>query len=520
MEAASVPIGEPTEAPQPPDIGALARAAGRGVLWRSCAKVGAQGLDALAKLILARLLAPRHFGLVGMATIVTGLVGVFSELGLSAAIVQRKDLEERHRSSGFWLNIATGVVLCGVGFALAPLATRYFREPGVAAIVQVLSVTFVISSTAIVQASLLQRALRFRDLAVRDLLGVIAGGATAIVLALLGFGVWALVWGSVAGLTVSTIALWLIGDWCPRLYFDRGSAGELFNFGGKVLGTQLVNYAIRNFDYFVIGRVLGAGALGLYTLAYKMLLLPLDQVTRVVCAVLFPALSQVQRHDSLVNRAYLKAVGYIAALTLPVEAGIFAVAPEAVRSLLGAKWEGAILPMRIFCLTAALQSIGAPVWTAVDAKGRPDLSLKWTCGFVGFQIAAILLGVRYEIVGVAVGITGLSVLAFPVAQRIGFRVTGTRWGEFWSAVAPSALGAGIMLASLLTLKQCVAPSVVGGIPRLAMLVVVGVAVYAGYARLSTKHPAREMLELLRSLRHAPPGSTEVAPEEAKGGGAN
>jgi len=512
----SATVVRPEQETDGPDRATLLRASVSGVLWQSCSKVGAQGLQAVTRVILARLLGPREFGLVGMATVVTGVVGLFRELGLASAIVQRKDLAERHRSSGFWLNIATGVVLCALGLAVAPLGARIFHEPRVGGIAQVLSVTFIISSAAIVQEALLRRSLRFRDLAVRDLVGIAAGGVTGITLALLGFGVWALVWGSVASATVSTIVLWLLGDWRPRLCFDRASAGELFGFGSKILGTGLINYAIRNIDYLVVGRILGAAALGLYALAYRMLLLPLEQVTRVVCAVLFPALSHLQRDDEMVRKGHLKAVTYVAAVALPLEAGIFTIAPEAIPTLLGPQWTDAILPARILCLVAALESIGAPVWTAVDAKGRPDVSFKWSCGLVGFQVVAILIGVRHGIVGVAAAITAVSVVAFPVGQSISFRFIGTKWRDLGRALAPSVLGAGLMVAVMLPLQNHLASSVVGGPARLVLLVVVGIAVYAGYAALSQRHPGREMLGLILSLRQKPlTGAAEVAEADGR-----
>lgn len=479
--------------------GALRHAAARAVGWNAAAKVGTQALQMGVKVILARLLAPGDFGLLGMAAIVAGLVGLLRDLGLGPAIVQRKDLDDGHLSSAFWSSLALGLLLAGAGISCAPLAAMYFGREEVKGIVGFLSVGLFISSVGMVPAALLTRNLNFRKLALRDLLSAVINGGVAIPLAVAGFGVWSLVWGALAGTTASVASLWLGISWTPSMAFSASRLRQLLGFGANVTGTSILLYAARNADYFIIGRWLGATSLGLYTLAYNVLLLPLRQISWSVTPVAFSAFSRIQDDIDRFRSAYLATVRYISTLAFPVAAGMFAVAPELVHVVLGSKWEGAILPVRIFCPLAALQAVATTTGTVYQARGRPDIQLKWGMVAAPVLIGCVILGLRWGIVGVAAATAIGSLGLWPVGQSIANRLIELPMRRFACALGSAAAGSGLMLGVLLALKRWLLMAL--GAPDALVLIVLIAVGMPLYCVLMSRIPGSALGDVARLIRY-------------------
>jgi PST family polysaccharide transporter len=471
-----------------------------GVGWNSLSMVIRQTSQFVTTAVLARLLLPSDFGLVGMAAIVTGLVYSVRELGLSAAIVQKKELDQMHLSSSFWANIMGGLVLFGICALAAPIASRFFRDPIVAPILIVSSTSLVISSFGAVHRASLLRNLRFKAIAVAEVGISLAYGFVAIAMAALGFGVWSLVGGTLFGSGVGVILWWSVLRWRPALEFSWRKFLELFRFGANVMGSGLVGYFSHNIDYLVIGRRLGAFPLGIYTLAFKLISFPLTRVSYMVTDVAFPAFSRIQGEDARLRRGYTRTVSYLSLIIFPLLFGLMVLAPEFVRVVYGPKWTPAILPLRVMCVLGMLKGVGTTVGSILKAKGRPDVELKYSILFLSGMVAAVLLGSRYGIAGVALAITVLALLAFPVIQLVTNRMIGLSSREYLGSLLPAFVSSALMSVVIASWRMLARALILeNNLFILLSSFIAGVAAYYLFLRLLRVKELQELPELFLLL---------------------
>ncbi|SFG36470.1 Membrane protein involved in the export of O-antigen and teichoic acid [Desulfotomaculum arcticum] len=401
-----------------------------GVAWSGAAQLIRQLLYFVISVILARLMSPREFGLIGMTTVFTGFAALFSDLGLGAALIQKSGIEERHLSTVFWINIAAGVVLTAVVIAAAPLIAMFYQEPALRLLTMAIAFNFVIGAFKVVHNALLQKAMDFRRLAKIEIAAVFISGSAATVAALSGFGVWSMVIQSLVLTVTSVVIMWLCSTWRPTWHYDTGALKELTGFSTSLLGFNVINYWIRNLDNVLIGKYISSTALGIYTRAYSLMLLPLTQISRVISLVMFPAMSAIQKDLSKTKEVYLRSTRIIALVTFPLMMGLLVVAEPFIATIYGNKWQGVIPVLKIFCLNGAMQSVGTTVGWIYTSQGRTDLMFKWSL-FAGLiKGTSIIIGLRWGITGVAAAyvLSGCIVLWYP-AWAIPGRLIGLSFGE-------------------------------------------------------------------------------------------
>ena len=372
-----------------------------GISWSTISQVLNQGFTFAISIVLARILGPAVYGLIGMVIVFTGFAAVFGDLALGAAIIQRKELEERHLNAAFWTNVTMGATLTVLMVALAPAVAWFYKTPELLMLAAVIALKYVIDSLSVVQISLLNREMRFKTLAGIQIGSNVISGLVGLGMALYGMGPWSLV-AQTLGASLMTLAWsWRLGNWRPRFSFEIGACKELFGFSAYVLGFDIVNYWARTLDQLLIGRFIGASALGIYSRAYTLMLMPLTQVSRVVGRVMFPALSSIQDDKPRVKRAYLKSISIIGLITFPMMTGLFAISDHFILALLGDKWAGAIPILKIFCFVGLTQSIGTTVGWIYVSQGRTGLY--FIMGVIGsaFIMLSFIIGVRWGIMGVA-----------------------------------------------------------------------------------------------------------------------
>lgn len=372
-----------------------------GVSWSAVSQAVTQVFAFTISIVLARLLGPKAYGLIGMVTVFTGFAALFGGLGLGAAIVQRKDLEPRHLNTAFWVNVAFGSAITLLMAAMAPLVAWFYREPLLAPLTAIIALRFVMDGLQVVQAAVLNREMRFRALAAINIGSSVISGIVGLGMALGGMGVWSLVAQTLGSSAAQLFILWRLADWRPRWSFDWLACKELFGFSASFLGFDVVNYWARTLDQLLIGRFVGAGALGIYSRAYSLMLLPLNQVSRVVGSVMFPAMSAIQDDKPRVKRAYLKAIGIISFITFPMMVGLFVVANHFVLALLGTQWSEVIPILKLFCWVGLIQSVLATVGWIYTSQGRTRLY--FTMGVIGASacLVAFVIGVHWGVMGVA-----------------------------------------------------------------------------------------------------------------------
>ena len=463
---------------KPQETESLKKRTLKGIVWTAISNFGQQGIQFVVTIILARLLTPKDFGLVGIASIFIGLAAVVNQLGIGAALVQRKDLDEGHLASAFWTNITMGVVLCILMIGFAPFIASYFKNPQVIPILRVLSLTFVLGSLGIVPGSLLRRELLFNKLAYINISALVISGMVSVILAFLGYGVWSLVWGRIVQVIAGITLIWFIVSWRPSLSFSLKKFKELFSFGISVLGTNLLTYIKKNSDYFIIGKFLGASSLGIYTMAYNMVTLPQRKLSTIITTVAFPAFSKIQDEAEKIREGFFTMISSISFVTFPILAGLCAVAPELVKVFLGDKWVGAIRPIQILCIPGALYSIGTTVGSVFYAKGRPDLEFK--CDLISFAILlfALLIGVRYGIVGVALAVLVCSIIGFFIFFGVLSHLIQTNLLYIFRAISANVVISLLMFVSVSFVRLFMLKMGCANIVVLAISVLTGVIAYA------------------------------------------
>lgn len=358
-------------------------------------------LNLVSTAIMARLLRPQDFGLVAMVTSITSFVGLFKDLGLSNATVQRLSVTHAQISFLFWINVALSLATTAVVIALAPAIAWFYHEPRLLRVTLILSLSFVISGLTVQHQALLRRQMQFKSLAVRDMVAMLCGVTSGIILAWFGFGYWSLVAVPVATNIASCILLWTICHWRPGP-FQRGiGAREMLKFGGNLTAFNLLNYFSRNFDNILIGRVLGAAPLGIYSKAYGLLMLPIAQINFPMAAVMLPGLSRLQKEPVEYARLFTNAVRAISLLTLPIVVFCFFFAHDAVHVLLGRRW----LPVApIFQWLAPAALFGAisfvPGWLC-QSLGRPQRQLHYALVSAPICVLGFLVGIKWGVAGVA-----------------------------------------------------------------------------------------------------------------------
>lgn len=479
--------------PDAPEIRDLHSSIVRGLGWKAFSQIAVQGMALVTTVFIAHLLTPREVGLVAMAAVFSSLVLVFADFGLDAALIQRETLSEEDRSTAFWVNIAVGVVLTLAGMALAgPIASLY-GEPEVEDLFRAISLTFLITTIGTAQGALLIREMKFRSLEIRTVIASGVAGATAIVLALLGAGSWAIVGQYLTIASVSTALLWRASDWRPRFVFSRRSMRQLAGFGGYIVGSRLLGYLNRNADNYLVGRYAGSAALGTYSIAYNVMLVPLTRLASPVQEVFFPALSRM-RDPVRVGAAWLRSTRMVALISVPAFAGMAVVADDFVQVVLGDQWHDAIPVLRILCWVGILQSVAWQTVAVLQALDRTAWLFRFAILSTGATVAAFAIGVQWGIVGVATAFAVVTTVTTPAYLAMPLRLTGVGAFEFLGAVRGVVEASIAMTAALVVLEI----GVLDELPSLAGLVIgiaVGAAVYVPLASWRVPEARRELAEL-------------------------
>ncbi len=466
----------------------------RGLAWTTASTVGQQAMQFGFAAVLAHLIAPEDFGLIAMIAVLTGFAALFVDVGLSSAIVQKPEIEERHLSSALWANLATGTGAMLVVAALAPAVARFYGEPQLLALTLVSAPVFLISSLSGVQVALLQRAMNFRRLVVIDNVAFAAGNVIAIGMAVAGFGVWSFI-----GLAVSTslfraALLWTTSGWYPHLRPDRRSLRELWRFGGHLTGFNVINYWSRNADNLLIGRFLGAVDLAFYSRAYNLMLAPVNLVASASSGPMFSALSRARGNKEQTRGMYLRALHWVGLISIPLVVILFLVAEPLIAAVFGQEWLPSVPILRILCICSLLQCLLRPNGWVFTSQGRTDLLFRlgviWTIGVV----VAFIIGLRWGLTGVAVSYAICNVVNAIPSFFFSGRLIGVSLGDVVGALA-GAGAASVAMGAVVWVVDSRLHSHVGAPLQLTVGVVTGIATYLLALRFFSPASFREIRKL-------------------------
>jgi len=352
-------------------------------------------------MVLARLLDPKDFGLLGMVTAFTGVLGLFRDFGLSSATVQRATITDQQMSTLFWVNLLLGALLGLVVLAMAPIIAAFYHEPQLFGVTAVLASGFLFNAAGIQHSALLQRQMRFTALAIISIVSSIVGIAIAIGGAEAGYGYWALTAMPVASPLISSIGVWLTTGWVPGMPRRRAGIRSMLKFGGTLTLNCLVAYVAYNAEKVMIGRFWGADAIGIYGRAFQLVTFPTDNLNSAVGEVAFSALSRLQNDPIRFKSYFLKGFSFVLGLTLPITIACALFADDIVFCLLGPKWKDTAAIVRLLAPTIAIFAIVNPLGWFVYSLGLVARCLKIALVFAPFMITGYVIGLPYGPEGVA-----------------------------------------------------------------------------------------------------------------------
>ena len=361
-------------------------------------------------IVLARLLDPKDFGLLGMVTAFTGVLGLFRDFGLSSAAVQRVTVTEDQMSTLFWINIFLGALLGLVVLGMAPAIAAFYHEPRLLGVTAVLASGFLFNAAGIQHSALLQRRMRFTALAMISVVSSIVGIVTGIVGARAGYGYWALVVMTVASPLIATSGVWLSSGWIPGMPRRRTGIRSMMHFGGTLTLNGLVAYVAYNAEKVMIGRFWGADAIGIYGRAQQLINTPTDNLNSAVGEVAFSALSRLQGDSVRFKSYFLKGFSLVLGLTLPITIGCALFADDLVFCLLGPKWKDTAAIVRLLAPTIAIFAVINPLGWLIYSLGLVARSLKIALVFAPIMITGYVIGLPYGPKGVAFAYSAVMML--------------------------------------------------------------------------------------------------------------
>jgi O-antigen/teichoic acid export membrane protein len=473
----------------------------------------------LAIMALGRLLTPAEFGLMGAATVVIAGSQIVSQIGVGPAIIQRKVLEPVHLRVAVTLSFTLGTLLGSLVWFGAPAIAGFYRMPELEPILRAVAFLFPLDGLNTVAKALLTRELRFRQYVAYDAGSYIVGyAAVAVLLAWLGFGVWALVAAQLAQVTLRAIVMYLGARHPLRPSFDVAAAKDLLSFGFGHSMAQVGQLLSQQGDNLVVGRWLGAAALGVYGRAYNLVVMPATAFGRIVNRVLFPVMAQVQDERDRLANAYERALAIVALLSLPLSGFLWVVAPELIPIVLGPAWGAVVLPFRLFSISLLFRMSSKISDACTKAAGEVYKRALIQFAYAGMVVVGAIVGQRWGVGGVAVCVSLAMGINWLSMAQLGRTVTGLDWGRFTRAHVPPALLAVVIAAAATLSAEASRSAHLGALPVIVVAGLVALLAGAAAAWLSPRvflgpHGAwawREGEALLR--RKARAGATAAAAE--------
>jgi PST family polysaccharide transporter len=451
-----------------------------GVAWITAFQVSRQVLQVISVSVLARRVPPAAYGLIAMAVLVTSLLETIRDAGTGQALIREREMSDEIASTVFWLNVLLGGAVTLLVVLASYPAARFFHEPQITRVLQVLSISFFLGAMSVVPTALLNRAMEFRKLAVAQTAGAVCGTIVAITVALAGGKVWSLVAGTLFTVFTTTIAVWIYAPVHIKFVFLRDPARRILSFGLNLSGFHIFNYFSRNADNLLVGKFLGSVALGYYQMGYMLMTYPLQNFTLMVAQVVYPAMAKFHEDHARVRAAYLRTSALVALVTLPIMLGMGVTAPSFVRVFLGPRWAPVAALLAVFAPLGAMQSIYATVGVIYNIQGRTDLQFRWMMFASVWYVMSFIVGLRWGILGVATSYaivwTLLMVPSFLIPFRLiqlsGKSFLRTLWPTIWMSLAMAACAG----AWTLTLHRF---GIVNPFVDLLTTVLVGITVYVG-----------------------------------------
>ena len=469
----------------------------RGFRWLAIGRFAGQLVTWAVTIFIIRILSPEDYGLMAMATIVIGFLALFDELGMGAALIQQEKIDARLVSQVFGLVIVINVGAFLLLLASAPLVARFFDEPRLIEITWVLSLQFPLMALQVIPDAMIRRRMVFRQKSFVNFLGMVFGSFFSLGLAIAGFGVWALVLGSVLTVIVRTIGYNVIARYFCWPSFDFAGLRRILTFGTQVTAERLLWFVYSQADIFLVGRVLGKELLGYYSVAVHLASLPMTKLGAIVHEVSFAGFSRIQSQSEEVGRQLKKATMLISFFAFPVFFGISATAPEIVAVILGSKWSLSTAPLQIISLVIPVRMLAMVMPTALMGTGQADVSVKNAATAAAILPASFAIGLNWGLVGVCYAwLIGFTIY-YNIMLLRSLPKLGVRHSEYFSQIWGVALSATVMLLTVHACRRLLPPEMQGTLLSLVVLVFVGAATFTALAVVCHRESLKLFLSIIK-----------------------
>lgn len=438
----------------------LQKKATSGIFWSAAERFGQQGCGFFVQLVLARLLAPEEFGLIAMVAVFVALCRGIADAGFHEAIIQKRELDESLIATVFYCNLSLSALLTVGLWGAAPFIAEFYEQEQLTLLLRVLSMALVIDGFARIQLSLLQREMLFRKLATATLVATLASGIVAVVLALKGLGVWALVWQVILQRCFVAVLVWWQSNWRPKLLFSVASLKEIMPFASRMFASNLLNNIFQQLYVLVIGRLGTPVDLGYYQRADSFKRLASTTSNTLMARITFPLFAQVQDDPERLRRGFIKASRLLVFLFFPFMAVLAAVGEPLIVTLIGEKWLPSVPYLQVLCIVGALHPVHAINLSVIKAMGEGGMFLRLEVIKKAIIIVVLLATFQHGVYAIVLGQLLCSVLALCVNGFYTYRLIAVSyWQQFKIYMCATLLSAVIamIILSLLPFIHAVAP---------------------------------------------------------------
>lgn len=415
-----------------------------GLFWSFIDSFANQGVQFVVGIILARILSPREFGLIGMLTIFIAISQSFIESGFSSALIRKKDCTQTDYSTIFYFNLGIGVFFYCILFISAGAISSFFKEPQLEMLLQVLGLGLILNAFGIIQRTILTKNINFKLQTKVSLVASIGSGSIAIAMAILNYGVWSLVALTLTRFGLTSLFLWIWAKWKPLLVFSKKSFNELFAFGSKLLVSGLIDTTYRNIYYLIIGKYFSAIELGYYTRADQFKALPSQNLTGIISRVSYPILSSIQDDIPKLKAAYQKIIRSTMFVTFILMLGMAAVAKPMILTLIGEKWLPAVIYLQMLCFVGMFYPLHALNLNMLQVQGRSDLFLKLEIIKKILAIPTIIIGILFGIKIMILGMMVNTMIAYYLNSYWSGKMLGYSFFQQVKDILPSLAVASVM----------------------------------------------------------------------------
>lgn len=412
-----------------------------GVKWTTFSSVIVAILQIVQLVILARLLEPTVFGLMAITSVVIGFAQAFLDMGISNAIIHKQEVSHTQLSSLYWLNVLSGIVLFLIVSLCAPVVALFYQEAELTNIIILVAMTFLIQPFGQQFIVLWQKELKFNDIAKVDILTKLVALIVSIVFAYYNYGVYALVYGVLAGTILQTLVFVYKGlrEYTISFVFRLSDVREFLSFGLYQMAEKTLNYFNSQIDTLLIGKLLGVETLGVYNIAKQIIMKPIQIINPIVSKVTFPVMAKIQNDTDRLKEIYLKAINLLSSINFPIYLFMLITAPQLVPLMFGEQWVDAVIILQILSIYGALRSIGNPVGSLLLAKGRADWGFYWNLGLFFYVPIVIYLFSRAGIETLSWGMVGIMVsLITPMWYLLVRPLVQAKFWEFHKQIATPA----------------------------------------------------------------------------------